>query len=77
MEIVSKIIASHECRGSDRDVFYIETGSFDGHSQVLPGLEREFDFLNEGLSSFVNEMKNLPGNMWDDVVLVISSDFGR
>ena len=77
MEIVSKVIASHDCRGSDRDIFYVETGSFDAHSQVLPSLQREFDILNDGLSSFVNEMKKLPGDAWEDIVVVISSDFGR
>ena len=126
LETVSKVIASHECRGSDRcvliyydtlklllllkriyyanletislfifiimlnletkllfdnpnhrDVFYVETGNYDAHADVISGLEREFESLNNGLNSFVNEMKNLPGNVWEDVVLVFSSDFGR
>ena len=77
LETISKVIASHGCRGADRDVFYVETGFYDTHSDVLPSLQREFESLNNGLRSFVSEMKNLPGNVWDDIAVVISSDFGR
>jgi uncharacterized protein (DUF1501 family) len=77
LEIVSKIIASNECRGSERDIFYVETGSYDHHRDVVNGLKSEFNILNEGLTSFVNEMKSLPGNAWDKITVVVSSDFGR
>lgn len=77
LQTISKVIASHECRGSDRDIFYIETGSYDHHSNGVDGLKDEFDELNEGLTLFVNEMKELPGNIWDKITVVVSSDFGR
>ncbi len=77
LKAVSNVIASHDCRGSSRDIFYIETGGFDHHANVMKGLSYEFDLLNGGLTAFVNEMKGLPDKMWDKVTVVVSSDFGR
>jgi uncharacterized protein (DUF1501 family) len=76
-DLVSRMIASRECRGSNRDIFFIETGRFDHHKGLVTGLETEFKILNDGLESFINEIKGLPGNVWDDVAVVVSSDFGR
>ena len=75
LELIAKVIASNECRGSSRDIFYVETGNFDHHSYVLSNLEREFDLVNDGLASFVDEMKSL--DVWDKVTVVVTSDFGR
>ena len=77
LAMVSKMIASRDCRGSNRDIFYVETGKFDHHADVIPNLEVQFETLNEGLASFVSEMKSLPNDVWDDIVVVVSSDFGR
>ena len=71
------MIGSKDCRGSSRDIFFIETGAFDHHARVVDGLKYEFDNLNEGLEVFINEIKSLPDNIWDDVVIAVSSDFGR
>ena len=75
LSLVSKIIKSNECRGADRDLFYIETGKYDHHKDTLAGLDNEFSLLNEALTSFVAEMKDQ--EKWDDVTIVVSSDFGR
>ncbi len=77
LELISKVIGSHECRGSSRDIFYVETGSFDHHSDVLNRMKSELNLINDGLSSFVDEMKSLPNHVWDKVTVVVSSDFGR
>ncbi len=75
--MVSEMIASKDCRGKNRDIFYVETGKFDHHADVIPSLEVQFEALNEGLSSFISELKSLPNDTWNNVAIVVSSDFGR
>ncbi len=75
LELVAKMISSHECRGSDRDIFYVETGMYDHHFDVVAGLEHQLTMLNDALSSFVSEMKSQ--GKWNDVTIVVTSDFGR
>ncbi len=75
LELVAKMIASNECRGSDRDIFHVETGMYDHHFNVVAGLEQQLTILNDALTSFVGEMKNQ--GKWNDVTIVVTSDFGR
>ena len=72
---IAQMIGSHECRGSDRDLFYMVDGTYDHHSDVLSNQNYTFYRLNAGLGSFVEELQS-QGN-WDDVTIVVSSDFGR
>jgi uncharacterized protein (DUF1501 family) len=41
----------------------------------LKALDREFTELDHALSAFVAEMK--AEEKWDDITVVVSSDFGR
>ena len=50
-------------------------GGFDTHNDYREIVNRNFKALNVGLKSFVNEMK--AQEVWDDVVVVAVSDFGR
>jgi len=75
LNMVTKMIKSNECRGSERDLFYIETGAFDHHSDLLVGLEEQFSDLNQGLSDFTTRLKD--AGLWDNVAIMVSSDFGR
>jgi hypothetical protein len=75
LQRASQLLASHKCRGSDRDVIYIESGRYDHHVNVNQNLKRELDHLNDGLAAFVNEIK--AQDNWDNTVIVISSEFGR
>ena len=77
LALVSKMIGSKNCRGSNRDIFFISTGKFDHHSSVMNNLNDQFEILNQGLAAFVEEMKNLPDDVWDNVAVIVSSDFGR
>ena len=69
------MIGSHACRGSDRDLFYMEAEGWDSHFNMLTNHNNLFYQLNAGLASFVEEIKNQ--GHWDDVTIVVSSDFGR
>ena len=61
-------------RKVDRDFFYVEDGvSYDSHRG--DGLADKFKNLDPAVNNFVDEMKRQ--NLWDNVVIVQSSEFGR
>lgn len=75
LKTASKVILSHEDRGKDRDVIYLEYGSWDHHSSMKDKSKAMFTDLNTALTSFKEEME--AANLWDNVSLVITSDFAR
>ena len=50
-------------------------GIFDTHNDYRTIVDTNFNAINHGLKSFVAEMK--AQEVWDDVVVVALSDFGR
>lgn len=75
LRMAAKMSDSSDCRGADRDIYYIETGSYDHHANLIPSLDREFGELNEALNAFVSEIK--AKGRWDDYTIVVTSEFGR
>jgi uncharacterized protein (DUF1501 family) len=75
LKAVSTLIASHNQRGTDREVFFVNLGGWDHHSELKASLSRGFKLLNSSLTAFQQEMK--AQGYWDTVSLVITSDFGR
>jgi uncharacterized protein (DUF1501 family) len=75
LELVAKMIGSQDCRGSERDVFFLEDSTYDHHSEMIEKLDLKFDHLNDALDTFVSEMKN--EGKFEDVTIVVSSEFGR
>ena len=75
MQLIAKMIGSHDCRGIDRDIFHIQHHQYDYHQNLHYGLKERFHELNVALQTFVNEMRNQ--NKWSDITIIISSDFGR
>ena len=75
LELVAKMIGSQDCRGSERDVFYLEDSTYDHHSKMMEKLDDKFLHLNEALDIFVSEMKK--EDKFEDVTIVVSSEFGR
>jgi uncharacterized protein (DUF1501 family) len=75
LKAVATLIASHDQRGTDRDVFFLTMGGWDHHSSLKTGLARNFVELNAALATFTDEMK--AQGLWDGVSLVITSDFSR
>ena len=72
---VSSLILTHEDRGTDRDVIFVEMGGWDHHTQLKASLSAEFQQLNTALEAFEAEMK--AQNLWDQVTLVVASEFAR
>ena len=59
--------------GTERGVFLTKTGGWDTHNTF--DLAPRFTPINDALKSFKSEMQ--AQGIWDDVVVVTVSDFGR
>jgi len=75
LQVISKLINTKDKRGVDRDFFFAAQGGYDHHSDMKESLRNRFEDLNEGLSLFVQELKDQ--DHWDDTTIVIASDFAR
>ena len=75
MYALSQTILSHDARGSDRDVIYVELPNWDHHSNLKDNLSTKFRELDSALTFFEEEMKGQ--GMWEQVTMVITSEFGR
>lgn len=72
---VARLAPSYECRGSGRDVYYIEDGGWDHHQNLEFYLNQKLEKLDDAIKAFTQEMKAI--GQWKDTVMVITSDFGR
>jgi uncharacterized protein (DUF1501 family) len=75
LSIISKLIQTHELRGTDRDFFYTSFGGWDHHRLLKQSLKEQFILLNQALDLFVTELKIQ--ERFDDVTVVLVSEFGR
>lgn len=71
----ARIIGARNDVRSERDVFFVQTGGFDMHSNMKMSLQRRFEDINRDLEQWVQEMKDQ--QIWDNVVLFTSSEFSR
>lgn len=74
-KLISQLIAARKERQVDRDLFTVRFEGFDMHGEVTETLKDRFSILNDALKQFVDELK--AQGVWDNVVIVESSDFGR
>ena len=72
---VSRVINSRDKLNTERDVFFVNIGGFDTHSEVLETLQNKFEQIDHALAAFEAEM--VKQNLWDNVVVMSASDFGR
>ena len=75
LETVARLISTRRCRGVEREVFYVKSGGWDTHDNMKKRLGENFQELDDSITSFVKEMKYQ--GMFEDVVLMMQSDFGR
>merc|ERR1719316_2193000 len=71
---VARLIAAREDRKVERDLFYVNIGGFDAHSNSAEVLAENFKIIDDALQEFVGEMKEQ--NIFDSVVIASESDFG-
>merc|ERR1719401_1988136 len=72
---VARLIGAREGRRAERDVFFVQTGGFDMHSNMKRSLDRRFMDINRDLEQWVAELQ--AQDVWKDVVLFSSSEFAR
>jgi uncharacterized protein (DUF1501 family) len=75
LKSVASLISSHQQRGTDRDVFYVQLNYWDHHADLKNMLASQFQQLNGALTPFYEELK--AKGYWNNVTLVITSDFAR
>jgi len=74
LQKVAELIKTSSTIGDDRQMFHVKDVLYDTHGGNDYDSDR-LQQLNEAISSFVQEMKGI--GMWENVVLVCASDFGR
>jgi uncharacterized protein (DUF1501 family) len=75
LETMIKLMITHDSRGTDRDVFFVDLPGWDHHVDMKVRLADNFQKLNQALTLFVAELK--AQGLWEQVTLVTASDFGR
>ena len=74
-EMVTRIMQTREARNSKRDIFYVQDGGYDTHSNVDISLINNFNRINGVIQAFVDEVNVL--GLWDNTVVVQFSEFAR
>lgn len=74
-ETVATMMKTKTVRGVDRDIFFVEQGGYDMHSNLLANFENRAMDLNESIQAFIDEIK-LQG-LWNDVTVVAVTEFAR
>ena len=72
---VARVIDVRSQLDSERDMFFTQIGGFDTHSNMKEVVSEKFSIIEDSLRAFVTEMKNK--SVWNDVIIVTLSDFGR
>ena len=62
---VTKVINAHVELGAERDVFFVQVGGFDTHSDEGDKLKANFQQINSALEAFVAEMRR--HGVWEQV----------
>ena len=74
-EMVTRIMQTREARGAERDVFFVQDGGYDTHSNVDVSLVNNFQRINGVIDAFVDELEVL--GLWENTVVVQFSEFAR
>jgi len=73
--LIERMIETAPTRGVEREVFFTESLGWDHHFDVVNSMTKALKTVDDHLKNFESGLK-LQGR-WDDVTLVIFSDFGR
>ena len=75
LQKAANIMKTRDVLGNDRHLFYVNQGGWDSHLNQATALQDIIPELNAAIDSFVKEIKAM--GLWNDVVLVCASEFGR
>lgn len=73
--MIAKLLSTHSRRLKRREFFVTTWSGWDHHMDMKRQIQPMFRDLNIGLTLLVKELKHQ--GIWDDVAIIISSDFGR
>merc|ERR1712151_191747 len=72
---VARVIKARGQRYAERDLFFVEVGGWDMHSDLKDKLASKFTEVDDAIRGFVVELQ--AQGVFDSVVLTTESDFGR
>lgn len=74
---VARLIRSRDGLNINRQIFYVQIGGFDTHTNQLNNQANLITQVSQAVRSFWDELGAAPENIRDKVVLFTLSDFGR
>jgi uncharacterized protein (DUF1501 family) len=74
-EQVARVISARSNLTEERQVFFVTSGGWDTHASLKDAVDANFVKVNAAVEAFETEMK--AQGVWQDTVLLTSSDFGR
>jgi uncharacterized protein (DUF1501 family) len=75
LQMVAKMIDTRNERGTDADVFFLQTGGWDTHADVEDNLNNLFQDVDLSFKAFSDELK--AKGTWNSVTVIETSDFAR
>jgi hypothetical protein len=77
LKLVAQLILNRDKRGNgiNRDVFFVDMGGFDTHSEMADILSNKLPALNQAVGNFWSEIK--AQGIADSITVVQGSEFGR
>lgn len=72
---VGRVIKKQSDLSVDRQIFYVDNGGFDTHSNQLSNQNNRLEEVSQAVRSFYDEM--VAQGLADDVTIFMMSDFGR
>ncbi len=75
LRLVARLIASREQLGMEQQVFFVQMGGWDTHSNQIEASEDLYRYLNEAVTVFQDTIDDI--NQSQSVTTFTASDFGR
>jgi uncharacterized protein (DUF1501 family) len=75
MQMIARSIAGHEALGHTRQTFFVQSGGWDHHDEVLGNMAGQVPAFSEAVTAFHRCLQAL--GLSDKVTLFTASDFGR
>ncbi len=75
MKMISKLIATRDIRGVDRDIFYVSMSGWDAHGKLEWNQRTHLSIVDNAIKAFSGEMKAM--GIWNSTTIIQTSEFGR
>ena len=75
LQAVARVTAARSETHNERELFFVATGGFDMHQDMHHVFGHYMGVIDESIAAFKREMVHQ--GIWDDVLVVTASDFGR